>query len=227
MTTKITAQDKLIAFAKTNGWELDTSVILNTYSGWGSFSRLEPEVQAKYLKQHPFMFRRPAVDGGTWQVELDYRNKGDYGSRFGTRLHGAVVRYFDAEGNQKNLPQSSFQLKKPSTYSGTNHLYEVTGDADEAISTHVERLLAGPERAVWLAVESEALQLQRWRKEAQARAIERDLRERPLPEGWDELARVAREVANADGMTDTADLIARLSAATVAVVAKLAPQQVQ
>lgn len=227
MTTKITAQSKLIDFAKANGWELDTTVILNTYRGWGSFSKLEPEVQAKYLKQHPFMFRRAAVDGGTWQVELDYRNKSDYGDRFGTRLHGAVVRYFDAEGNQKNLPMSSFQLKKPTTYSGSNHLYEVTGDVDEAISKHVERLLAGPDVAVWLAVEAQELQRQQWRKEAEARRIERELRERPLPEGWTELARVAREVANADGMTDTADLIARLSAATVAVVANLAPQQVQ
>jgi hypothetical protein len=227
MTTKTTAQDKLIDFANANGWKLDTTVIINTFSGWGSFSKLEPEVQAKYLKQHPFMFRRAAADGGTWQVELDYRNKSDYGGRFGNRLHGAFVRYFDAEGKQKNLPVSSFQLKKPTIYSDQSHLYKVTGDADEAISKHVERLLAGPEVAVWLAVESEVLQRQQWRKEAEARAIERELRERPLPEGWGELASVAYEVAKADGMTNTADLIARLSAATVAVVANLAPQQVQ
>lgn len=212
--SKPTTQDKLVAFALKQNWVLDASITINTYNGW-SFSKLTPEQQANYIKQHPFIFTRPAKSGGRWQIELDYRNKGTYGGRFGNRLHGAILRHFADDGTPtKRL----WKLVKPGRYGiNSDNTYEVTGDYDTPIVKRVERLLTDPEAVVWLASEL------RWNNEQstiarmEAIRIDRELRDRPLPEGWAELAKVARTVANADGKTDTDALLHELTFAIEAV----------
>lgn len=236
MTVKTNARTEILAFVAAKGWELDTTATINRRGGWGSESQ---------TVQDPFAFRKAAADGGTWQVKLDFKVKDDgywsSGNRTDNRLRGVEVRKFAADGTPVNLPLEDRRLyngnplplrlvnSDASISIATSWLWEVTGEDEVNLTLRkrAEKLFADPELVVWLAQEAEHQYNLALRREWAERRREQELRERPLPEGWDELVKVARQVVKADGLTDTAELLAQLSAATVAVVANTAPQQVQ
>lgn len=234
----LSSKDKLLAAVIANGWELDTTQTVNTFRGWGSFSRLTKDEQAKYIKQDPHAFVKPAAHGGTWAIKLDYNERGSY-NRTGKRLWGVRVRYIDPQGVEQPIPllaeRSSYDksvtpaaLYNPSTTRWARYnssLFVVTADSyDTPLAKRVEKLVQDPDTVIWLAAEDRHNDEVRWAKEAEAKRIDYELRQRPLPEGWSVLVDLARQVIRADGKTDTAALLAQLSAAVEAI--DTAPVQV-
>lgn len=222
-------QQALVGTAVANGWTLDTTAILNTYGGYGNFARYTAEQRASYLVQHPFTFVKPAADGGTWTVELDYadRDYSYYGSRgFNATLKGARLSYTAADGKVRFFDHAvsgyansrgELVLEKQSVagWASVNYVTQVT--PGDTLRDKVASLLENPDVVAWLAVEA---QFKATQAERAARAEEeriRELKSRPLPAGWNALQVVAAQVAKADGMSDTEALLSALKAAVAAV----------
>lgn len=214
------------------GWSLDTTAVRNSY-GY-HFDGLSEERRVAYLEQHPFVFVRPAADGGWWELELDYVSREySYGSRaksFNKALLGAKLKRFTAEADQvqfesaisgyPSYPQGAAILQRQSTagYASTNWVTAVASEnGRDTLRSQVLALATDPETVLWLAAE-------RMHNETLARLAARrayqeteEARRRPLPEGWDELKTAARAVAKADGLTDLEAVKTALKAALAAV----------
>lgn len=230
-------QQALIDVAIAHGWELDLSALQNTY-GW-RFDELSAERRAHYLTQHPFTFTRPATDalGGTWQIELDYvsREYSNYGNRsFNKTLKGAKLVRIQADGTQTLFPaklsgyatrsanrdNTEIVLQPTGTagYSATNWVWDAAQVGEShSLRERVEELLEDPEGVVARAVQLlSAHEVAEEIAQAKRKAIE-EARRRPLSAAWVDLRDVAAQVAKADGLSDTAALLAALKAAVALV----------
>lgn len=227
------SQQALVDAVTQLGWTLDTTAV--RIDCWGRFDRMEEDRRVQSLQQHPFVFVRPAADGGWWELELDYVSR-DYGyssssSRsFNKALLGAKLKRFTAEADQvefesalsgyPSYPEGAAILQRQSTagYASTNWVTAVASDnGRETLRAQVLALATDPETVLWLAAErmhNETLALLAAR---QAYQEAQEARRRPLPEGWDELKTAARAVAKADGLTDLEAVTTALKAALAAV----------
>lgn len=227
-------QQALVDHALDRGWELDTTAISNTY-GY-RFDELPAERRAAFLKQHPFKFVRPAADGnGHWQITLDYlsREYSHHGSRgFNKTLKGARLRRFYADGTTQKFDEAVsgyvnynygrheivLQQQSTASYASTNWVWAaaLVGEG-YSIRERVQALLDDPDGIVELAYEKMATAAARAKAARDEAERIRNLKARPLPRGWGALARAARAVNDADGMSDTEALLAALKAAVAAV----------
>lgn len=235
-TTKQTPQEKLLAYIAAQGWSLDPTVTINTYRRWG-FSDLPAEEKAKYIKPHPHAFTKPASDGGRWQIWLDYSIRSDYGGRLGTRLHSVEITKFDADGERVSLDGINswggrIKLQRPSTsryvYRREDWVWDATdpltddNESDGTLAKRVERLASNIELVLWLAAELKYNSDVRFAAQIAEQQRDRELRSRPLPDGWDVLKTAARAVVSADGLSDPVALIAALREGIAAVENKWA-----
>lgn len=229
-------QQALVDYAVANGWALDITAIRNTY-GYG-LDRHEDEAHRRsFLKQHPFVFTRPGIDGGTWRVELDYvsREYSNYGNRGFTKTLKAArltftgddgtVNTFDSKvsgyatrtGSKENT-EIVLQPTSTASYSHTNWVWDAALEGEGyTLRERVQVLLADPDavvsRAVELMVSSDAR-----KKAAEAERVRvQALKARPLTPSWWELKKAAQAVVKSDGTSDPVALLAALKAA-VAVV---------
>lgn len=229
-------QQALVDYAVAHGWSLDITAIRNTY-GYG-LDRHEDEAHRRsFLRQHPFVFTRPGIDGGTWRVELDYvsREYSNYGNRGLTKtLKAARLTYtgddgtvntFDSKlsgyatrtGSKENT-EIVLQPTSTASYSHTNWVWEAALEGEGyTLRERVQVLLANPDAVVLRAAlkmhDSEARQ----RAARDEQLADREARRRPLTPSWSTLKAAAKAVADSDGKSDPVALLAALKAA-VAVV---------
>jgi len=215
MTTKTDPRTQLLAFAATQGWEVDPAVTLTERVGWGSSERT--------TRQHPYALRKATSDGGYWAVLLDFRVRDTYRSstRFDNRLRAVELRRFDADGTEVWLESieadkfarniGSAKMSTPTQNNTGGWLYSVTHDAKGGgtLRKHAEILLTDVELAVWLAAERKVASNERWAAERRARELDRRQRA-TLPEGWSALRDVAWKVYRSDGKSDHAALLTAL-----------------
>jgi len=244
---KVSSQDQFVAFAIDNGWVLDTSDKINTFGGWGSFNRLSPEDQARYIKQNPFAFIRPVANGGIWKVEFRFTSNG--------RIRAAELRYFNgneqiigqtdndgrnslsesgyAYGDKGNWPGNPrcnimpVRLFTPTPNNSSCWLGDVTRGEDNPLRKQVELLLTNPDLVVWLAAEYKFKVESRWAAERAEKDRVAALRNRPEPKGWFELHKAALAVTRSNGLSDHAALIDALINAAAGVDLTTAPERVQ
>lgn len=230
-------QQALIDVAVAHGWTLDITALKNSY-GW-RFDQLPAERRAHHLSQHPFKFTRPATDalGGTWQVELDYvsREYSYHGDRgFNKTLKGAKLIRIQADGTQTLFPaklsgyatrsankdniEIVLQPTGTAGYSANNWVWDAAQVGESySLRERVEELLEDPEFVVSRAVRLlSAHEVAEATAQAERKAIE-EARRRPLSAAWVDLRDVAAQVAQADGLSDTAALLATLKAAVALV----------
>jgi len=238
-------QQALVSAVVKLGWNLDSSETLNDYyGGWGrpDFSELPAAEQNQYLSQHPFIFVKPAADGGTWQLELDYQSRERY-SQFNKTLQAAKLRHFAADGTETVIPGFSTVeytfggkgnypgrsdsnigaawLKHPGIARGrsTNWLWEATRDEDGSynLREQVIKLATNPELVLWRAAEKLHNQQVRLAEQQAEKKADREARQRPLAPSWKQLRRAAYAIVTADGKSDAVALLDALKAA-VAIV---------
>jgi hypothetical protein len=231
-------QQALIDVALSHGWTLDITALKNSY-GW-RFAQLSAERRLGFLSQHPFTFVRPAIDalGGHWQIELDYvsREYTTHGSRgFNKTLKGAKLIRVQADGTETLFPaklsgyatrsanndNTQLVLEPTGTagYSANNWVWDAASVGEERLNLRerVEELLADPEGVISRAVQQLAAhEVAEAERQAKRKAIE-EARRRPLSAAWVDLRDVAAQVAKADGLSDTAALLATLKAAVALV----------
>ena len=223
-----TGQQALIDIAIEAGWVLDLTAIENTHS-FGSYASLPLADRVRYLKQHPFTFVKPAADGGSWVVELDYRDRefSYYRRDFNKTLKGARLSRIAPDGmkvefedrlsghasrNYDNL--AVLEKQSTASYASVNWLYAVTTGT---MRDRVAQLLQDPAAVIQQAADAmnrrklaDIAEMAEWNRQ-------QELKRRPLPAGWDELKTAARRVVDANGTTDTAAVLVALKAAVAAV----------
>lgn len=221
-------QQALIDTAIAAGWVLDLTAIENTYT-YGSYSKLPLADRVRYLAQHPFTFVKPAADGGSWVIELDYRDRefSYYRRDFNKTLKGARLSRIAPDGMKVEFDDqlSGFAsrnydnlavLEKQSTasYASVNWFYAVTTGT---MRDRVAQMLQDPAAVIQRAADAmnrrklaDIAEMAEWNRQ-------QELKRRPLPEGWDALKTAARRVVDANGVTDTAAVLAALKAAVAAV----------
>lgn len=234
-------QQALVDFAVEQGWKLDIYAVSNTY-GY-RFDRMPAERRPDYLVQHPFKFTKAGqFDGqpGTWKVTLDYvsREYSHYRKPLTKTLKGAKLVFVPANGTKAvkfdaavsgyatfigNPDNDEIVLQQQSTasYASTNWVWAaaLVGEG-YSLRERVQVLLTDPEAVVSRAIEARAADEARTKAYYAEQERIRQLKGRPLPAGWDQLQKVAAQVAEANGMSDTNALLAALKAAVSAVEEK-------
>ena len=210
------ARTQLLDFVVASGWKLDeTENTVANRSVWGTPERI----------QHPHAFVKAAAHGGVWKIKLDYRNRSSYSGGFDNVLRGVEVRHI-FDGSEVALFPYNWNAPKGSGYihaaklansDKAKHLatswiwnvtYGPTGSA--TLRQRAEMLIANPDLVIWLASEAKHQDAVRSAERLAARRADTEARNRPMPEGWAELAKAARAVFYADGKSDPVALIAAL-----------------
>lgn len=233
--TTYPGREKFLKLVADNGWTLDPYSWAST--GWSGRDQ----------KNDPFALLKPALDGGTWRILLDYRDRSSR-SRCSTdgRLRGVTVEYIPAgtevTTNYYGKPvlegSKIGHLKRPGKY-GESSLWEALGAYDDTVVTKATKLVKDPETAVWLAAEARYLHDERMRQESRRRIALQEQRDQPLPitlgEGehdygspWGVLRgkfnTAARQVVEADGTSDLPRLIAEAQLALNEIIEVLTPE---
>lgn len=231
-TTKTNAREQLIAFILSQGWELDPNQTV--WDGQGSWYSSQDRVQ------DPHAFRKPAADGGTWTLSLDYNVRTSYRGVTDNRLRGVTLRLRDAEGRLAQIGKNSYNdyvRLDPRTgdnlaSSLTYQLWAVLGGTNgtNSLRQRIELLAAAPATALWLAEENRQARLERLAEQRRQREEEAKARKRPLDitvgrSEWDRqtdaLYRAVNALHGAHGLTPLAEKIAEAEAALAALRAAL------
>lgn len=191
-STKLSPRDKTSAALKASGWTNDLTAARpdrRSSSGWS----LDPNVWV-----------RPAAHGGTWRIELDYRNRSGYTSD--DKVRGAWIAYVasDAEwiepGNGYPSHQRTARPGQDQGYRGDGRglLIKNFGqhqgypadwvlnallqkDETRTLRERIEAFASNPDLAIWLACERCELRQEQERLRRQALEDEREARRRPVP----------------------------------------------
>lgn len=210
--TPSATQQQMIDFILSRGWKHDTTKTVNTFRASRSrgFSQLADEDKELYRKQHPFAFTRIGSDGGVQTLSLHYPS--DY-KLFGTTLREAYFVWQCPDSDRVRR----VTVRQPRAYWGPDHIWEALAVAGPKtpIRQRVAALVADPEGILAKAEQLEAAHRAAEELAMQARQAEREARE-TLPEGWEALQAAAQAVADSDGLSDHAALLAQLQAAVAA-----------
>lgn len=229
----MSARERMLGILKEHGWTQDES---RTYRVGYRRSYRGPD--NREVRVHPGHWVKPAIDGGTWKLYLNYEVPGSYSTRFDNRLRDAQLTYQPAD------PEAKKRYWRLSTPTRSRYyqplpepLYAVLGGGNETASLRerVELLVRNPELAVWLAMEEQHTRKLEAEKRVEQMRRDREERARPLPitvehdpetaswksTPWRELTnraeRAAKAVAGADGKSDLYALVDELEAATAAI----------
>jgi len=192
------------------GWSIDPTQTVDTFRGWG-YTSLSDDEKVRYQAQHPYAFTRTGSDGGTQTLRLDFPT--DYG------VFGKTLRRADFEwkrpGTDKVARRATVRHPGSADWRSTDYLWEILAvDGDKTtIRRRVEAFATNPELALWLAAEAKFAAKEASRVEWAEKLRIQELRDRPLPDGWGQLKSAARSVIAADGLTDTAAVVAALKSA--------------
>lgn len=238
-TTKTTVREQLLDFVLSQGWEPDPDkTVWSAYSAYG-YGHSADAVRI----QDPHAFRKPAANGGTWHLELDYNVKSEF-HKTDNRLRHVYIELTDAEGRRVSIGAQKHNTRVAlttdwSTYYTSSFVYQLgvatSGPTGQnTLRQRAQIIVANPELVLWLAEEGRVNYELRRAEERRRREEETKLRKRPLditvePIEWKSLASklddAARTVRLADGLTDLPQAVADLETAVAALKAAL-PQAV-
>lgn len=234
MATKTNAREQLIAFTFDQGWELDPIKTVRANDSIYTTERI----------QNPFAFRKADGLGGFWTIELDYRTQADW-RKTDNRLRSLRLAHVDADGVLQVLGSRKYNLtvELNPMYSDSwrtlnNQVWYVTDGitGTNTLRQRAELVIADPALVLWLAEENNHkrnLQIAAERKRA---ADEAAARKRPLAItiSADEfrtlalkVASAARNLSNANGVTDLGTEVAKAEAAVAALRAALVKQEAE
>jgi hypothetical protein len=230
------ARARFIEVVKTNGWILDTT------------ARRSSNRFGRETVQDPDVFVKPAADGGTWKIRLNYRNNSTkWETTYDDILRGVTIAHYDAEGKPSPEPKFPGQrdqnigvLQRPGKYDRFNGLWEALGgDPKPKMPTLVQRaemIVKDIETAVYLGYEANHHHDMERAEEHRQKKIEDELRSQKLPVtvaqgGWNSewngitglIKMAAGRVADADGKSDLPDLLAQLAITLQEAVNALEP----
>lgn len=214
------ARTQLLDFVVASGWKLDETETI-PLPRWSN----KPGESQDDRIQHPHAFVKAAAHGGVWKIKLDYRNRSSYSGGFDNILRGVEVRHifdgsevalfpYDWNASERSgyIHAAKLQNSDKAKYVSTSWLWNVTyGPTGSAtLRQRAEMLIANPDLVIWLAAEAKHQDAVRAAERLAARRADTEARQRPMPEGWDELVKAARAVTSADGKSDPVALIAAL-----------------
>lgn len=210
---ELNKREQMLAYVHNHGWVLDTSATISKRRG--------------EMVQDPLAFVRPAADGGTWHLSLDYQVADSWTYRTDNILRGLTLRHSSTMGETRGR-QRKYELLNTGQKDYDPHgLWEVTGRNTEGLNMvdaqlrrRAERVIADPDLVVWLSEEKRYADVERMREAERARKErweKRRARNAALTVDNDEFISLARQIrdvlyplTSVDGETDVAAAIAEL-----------------
>lgn len=205
--TKTNAREQLINFVLAHGWELDPTKATRG--------------RDIAIIQDPHAFRKPAANGGYWQMELDYNIASSF-YQTDNRLRQITIQLRDADNKLDAIGagRSRTAWVRLDSRSGENYgsslsyqLYVVTSGISDTttLKQRAEVIAVNPDLVMWLAEEGRVNYELRQAELKRKREEEMRLRRRPLDitisrEDWDkatdQLYTAAIKLNGAHGLTD-------------------------
>ena len=234
-TTKTTVREQLLDFVRAQGWEPDPDKTV-----WSAYNAYRYGHSADAVRiQDPHAFRKPAANGGTWHLELDYNVKSEF-HKTDNRLRHVYIELTDAEGKRVSIGAQKHNTRVAlttdwSTYYTSSFVYQLgvatSGPTGQnTLRQRAQIIVANPELVLWLAEEGRVNYELRVAEERRRREEETKARKRPLDitierSEWDTLTSALRNAAvalnGAHGLTPLAEKIADAEQAIAALRAAL------
>lgn len=226
------AREQLIDFAERHGWLLDLTALRSHYA----YARHSD----KEFEQDPNRFIRTAHPdlGGHWCVELDYEVVGDPDEYRPRREWDNTLRavriWHSSAVDERGVVTGCQELRNyHQSNSARSRLWDLTDSEDgkfRPLRKRAEMLLADPDPWMWAVVADYFTDAEKDRRRREERAAQQALRRKPLPiripkdqfrQMAEKLRRIGGDIANADGLTDLHDEVAKAHALVLGLQAAL------
>lgn len=217
---ELNKREQMLAYVHNHGWVLDTTATIVRRRG--------------ETVQDPLAFTRPAADGGTWHLSLDYKVADSWTYRTDNILRGLVLRHSLREGEKRaqkfelvNTGQKEYDPDRLWAITGRNT--ESLNMVDAQLRRRAERVIADPDLVAWLSLEQrhkDHEEMVAAQAKREAYWAKRRARNEALTVDNEEFSRLARHIrdalyplSNIDGTTDVAAAMAELDEKVAALKA--------